>query len=69
MKKISKKQFVSALGFAAAVLASAAPAMATPTFTLPDLPMTDYYTLMGTVVGGLAALWVGRKIIKTVNKS
>lgn len=38
-------------------------------FTLPSLPMDQMYTLGGTVLAGLAVMWVLRKIVKTTNRS
>jgi len=55
---------VSALAF------SAVPAFAEPTtFTVPELPMTSYYALMTGVLAALAGMWIGRKLVKTTNKS
>jgi hypothetical protein len=37
---------------------------------LPEsLPMTDYETFMGIVLASLAVIWVGRKLVKTTNRS
>lgn len=47
-------------------------ARATPAaFTLdaPEIDMTLLGTLAGTILGGLAAMWIVRKVIKTMNKS
>lgn len=64
------------LGFVSGAVALIAPvvAMATPTpaaFTLaaPEIDMTLLGTLAGTILGGLAAMWIVRKVIKTMNKS
>lgn len=65
-----KKFFAPAVAAVSAVAVSAGMALAEPAgFTIPSLPMDDYYSLMTAVLAGLAALWVGRKIIKTTNKS
>ena len=67
MKKLF---YAPAIAAASALLVSGGMAFAEPAgFTIPSLPMDDYYSLMTAVLGGLAALWVGRKIIKTTNKS
>jgi len=62
------------LGFTSGAIALIAPvvAMATPAaFTLeaPEIDMTLLGTLAGTILGGLAAMWIVRKVIKTMNKS
>lgn len=46
-------------------------AHATPAaeFELPELPMTQIYTLGGTVLSGLAVLWGYRKLVKSTNRS
>lgn len=48
-------------------IASATP----PAFTLaaPEIDMTLLGTLAATILGGLAAMWIVRKVIKTMNKS
>lgn len=38
-------------------------------FTLPELPMGQMYTLGGTILAGLAVMWVYRKLTKTTNRS
>jgi hypothetical protein len=39
------------------------------TITTPDLDMTLLGTLATAILGGLAAMWLLRKVIKTMNKS
>lgn len=65
------KGFVYKVGGAVAGVLIPAMAFATPPseFTLPSLPMGQVYTLGGTILGGLAVMWVFRKIVKTTNKS
>ena len=66
-KRIMKKKVLSMLSAVGAVAVSA-PAFAA--ITLPtELPMTDFETLMGLVLGGLATMWVVRKLIKSINRS
>ncbi len=62
------------LGFLSGCAALLAPvvAMAEPApFTLaaPEIDMTLLGTLAATILGGLAAMWIVRKVIKTMNKS
>ena len=57
---------VGLMGVLAPALAFATPPSQ---FTLPELPMGQMYTLGGTILGGLAVMWVLRKIVKTTNRS
>jgi len=67
MKKLERLMY-SVMAGALMVLPSVA--HATPTsFTLPDLPMGQIYTLGGTILAGLAVMWGFRKIVKTTNRS
>lgn len=66
--------FTKAFGVCAVVTALPAVAMATTTtstFTIaaPELDMALLGTLATAVLTGLAALWLLRKVIKTMNKS
>lgn len=74
MKTLCRKFRQKRLGVAAvvsAVLLNAATALAdtVTSFTLPTVDLSPVYTLGGTVLGGLAVMWVLRKLIKTTNKS
>lgn len=69
MKNLKNKIMIGASSVSALAL-SAIPAFAEPTgFTIPDLPMDDFYLLSTGVLAGLATLWVWRKIVKTTNRS
>lgn len=62
------------LGFLSGCAALVAPvvAMAEPAgFTLaaPEIDLTLLGTLAATILGGLAAMWIVRKVIKTMNRS
>lgn len=67
----SIKSKVVALGAGVAAVLPAAIAHATPPteFTLPSLPMGQFYALGSLVLGGLATVWVWRKLVKGTNKS
>jgi hypothetical protein len=68
---MQKFQVLMARGVAFVVASSAAVAMATPTFTITQ-PSFDYAqlgTYFGVILAALAALWLGRKFIKTTNRS
>jgi len=39
------------------------------TLTMPPIDMTLLGTLATAILGGLAAMWLLRKVIKTINKS
>lgn len=39
------------------------------TLAAPEIDMTLLGTLAATILGGLAAMWIVRKVIKTMNKS
>lgn len=39
------------------------------TLTMPDLDMTLLGTLASSILVGLAAIWLTRKVIKLINKS
>lgn len=57
-------------GVAAAVLPVLAHAEVVPfTITPPALDMALLGTLSTAILGGLAAIWLLRKVIKTMNKS
>lgn len=66
VKRIGVAVSASAMGILMPVMAFAQPPSE---FTLPDLPMGQIYTLGGTILAGLAVMWVLRKIVKTTNRS
>lgn len=65
------KALVVGAGATAAAVAIPEIARAEGEFTLaaPTIDMTLLGTLAATILGGLAAMWIVRKVIKTMNKS
>jgi len=65
------KTALIAVGTGAAAVAVPEIARAEGEFTLaaPTIDMTLLGTLAATILGGLAAMWIVRKVIKTMNKS
>jgi len=54
----------------AVVVAAATAGNAMAAITIPaTLSIADWESVMGLVIVGLAALWAGRKVIKTLNRS
>ena len=58
-------------GAVGGVALAAGNAMAEPAFTVttPDIPYEQLGTYATVILGGLAAMWVIRKLIKTTNRS